>query len=100
MDPVPPLWKGSVRRGWRDTLMSAVALAIIVLVLINFDSHLREEVQLRVSSPSAMIEDTTHGAKNLASGVMDALRGHSLDRAPLLIFVFGAGVLLVFMLKT
>ena len=89
-----------MQRGWRDTLMSAVALAIIVLVLINFDSHLREEVQLRVSSPSAMIEDTTHGAKNVASGVLDALRGHSLDRAPLLMFVFGAGVLLVFMLKT
>ena len=87
-------------RGWRDPLMSAVAIAIIALVLINVDSHLREEVQLHLSSPSAMVEEATHGARGLASGVMDTLRGHSLDRAPLLIFVLGAGVLLIFMLKT
>ena len=80
--------------------MTVAGLVIIVLLMFSFDSRLREEVQLRLSSPSAMVEDTTHGAKNLASGVMDALRGHSLDRAPLLIFVLGAGVLLVFMLKT
>jgi len=80
--------------------MSAVALAIIVLVLLNFDSHLREEVQLRLSSPSAVVDETTHGARSLVSGVMDTLRGHSLDRAPLLIFVCGAGVLLLFMLRT
>jgi len=80
--------------------MSAGALAVILLVLVSFDDRVREQVQLRLSSPSAVVSEAGHGLKSLSSVIMDALREQSLDRAPLLIFVFGAVMLLLFMLKT
>jgi hypothetical protein len=80
--------------------MSAVALAIILMVLVSFDSRVREQVVLRLSSPSAAVSEASDGLKSLTGTVLDAVRAHSLDRAPLLIFVFGAGMLLLFMLRT
>ena len=80
--------------------MSAGALAVILLILVSFDGRVREQVQLRLSSPSAVVSEASHGLKSLSSVIMDALREQSLDRAPLLIFVFGAVMLLLFMLKT
>jgi hypothetical protein len=46
------------------------------------------------------VSEASHGLKNLTDIVLDAMRAQSLDRAPLLIFVFGAGMLLLFMLRT
>lgn len=81
-------------------MMSAAGLAIILLVLLSFDSRVREQVQLRVSSPSGALTDAGHGLKTVMEAVTDAMRDRSLDRAPLLVFVCGAGVLLLFMLRT
>jgi hypothetical protein len=89
-----------VRRAWRDAALSAGALAIIAVLLVSFDSRVREQVEQRLSSPSALVSDTTHGLKSLTAVVTDALREQSLDRAPLLIFVFVAVVLLLFLLRT
>jgi hypothetical protein len=80
--------------------MSAGALVIILLALVSFDPRVREQVDLRLSSPSAAVTDAGHGLQSMTSVVLDALREQSLDRAPLLIFVFGAGVLLLFMLRS
>jgi hypothetical protein len=80
--------------------MSAGALALILTLLVSFDSRVREQVELRLSSPSTVVSDATHGVKSLTAVVMDAIRDQSLDRAPLLIFVFVAGVLLLVMLRT
>jgi hypothetical protein len=89
-----------VRRAWRDAAMSAGALAIILFLLASFNSRVREQVELHLSSPSAMVSDASDGLKSMTNVVLDALREQSLDRAPLLIFVFGACVLLLFMLRT
>ena len=80
--------------------MSAGALGIILLVLVSFDPRVREQVELRLSSPSAVVSEAGHGVKSLTAVVLDAVRERSLDHAPLMIFVFGAGLLLVFMLRT
>ena len=80
--------------------MSAGALTIILMLLVSFDSRVREQVELRLSSPSALVSDARQGLKSLSGVVLDALREQSLDRAPLLIFVCGAVMLLLFMLKT
>lgn len=80
--------------------MSVGALAIILMVLVSFDSRVREQVNLRLSSPSAVVSEASHGLKSMAGIVLGALRAQSLDRAPLLIFVFGAVILFLFMLKT
>ena len=89
-----------MRRAWRDTVMSVGALAIILMVLVSFDPRVREQVNLRLSSPSAVMSEASHGVKSLAGIIPDALRAQSIDRAPLLIFVFGTVVLLLFMLRT
>ena len=81
-------------------MMSAAALVVILVALVSFDDRVREQVQLRLSSPSAVVSEAGNGLKNLSEVVMGALRDQSLDRAPLLIFVFGAVMLLLFMLKT
>jgi len=80
--------------------MSVGALAIILMVLVSFDPRVREQVNLRLSSPSAVMSEASHGVKSLAGIIPDALRAQSIDRAPLLIFVFGTVVLLLFMLRT
>ena len=89
-----------MRRGWRDAVMSIAGLVIVLLVLFNFDSRVREQVQLRLSAPSAMVSDASHTVRNVAGIVTDALREHSLDGTSLLVFVVGAGALLLFMLRT
>ena len=81
-------------------MMSAAALVVILVALVSFDDRVREQVHLRLSSPSAVVAEASNGLKNLSEVVMTALRDQSLDRAPLLIFVFGAVMLLLFMLKT
>jgi hypothetical protein len=80
--------------------MSVAGLVIVLVVLFTFDSRVREQVQLRLSSPSAMASDATRTVKNVAGVVTGALREHSLDRTYLLVFVVGAGALLLFMLRT
>jgi len=81
-------------------VMSIAGLVIVLLVLFNFDSRVREQVQLRLSAPSAMVSDASHTVRNVAAIVTDALREHSLDGTSLLVFVVGAGALLLFMLRT
>ena len=89
-----------MRRGWRDAVMSIAGLVIVLLVLFNFDSRVREQVQLRLSAPSAMVSEASHTVRNVAGVVTGALREHSLDGTSLLVFVVGAGALLLFMLRT
>jgi hypothetical protein len=80
--------------------MSVAGLVIVLVVLFTFDSRVREQVQLRLTSPSAMASDASRAVKNVAGVVTDTLREHSLDRTYLLVFVVGAGALLFFMLRT
>jgi hypothetical protein len=80
--------------------MTAAGLIIILVALVSFDPRVREQVEFRLSSPAAVVTDAGHGLQSMTDVVLDALREQSLDRAPLLIFVFGAGVLLLFMLRT
>jgi hypothetical protein len=89
-----------VRRSWREAVMTAAGLIIILTALVSFDPRVREQVEFRLSSPTAVVTDAGHGLQNMTDVVLDALREQSLDRAPLLIFVFGAGVLLLFMLRS
>ena len=47
--------------------MSVGALAIILMMLVSFDSRVREQVELRMSSPSAMVSDAGHGLKSMTA---------------------------------
>ena len=81
-------------------MMSVAGLVIIVLLMFSFDSRLREEVQLRLSSPTGAVSDAGHSVRNAMEAVSIAMRERSLDGAPLLIFLGGAGLLLLFLLRT
>ena len=89
-----------MRRGWRDAALSAGALALILAVLISFDPRVREQVELRLSSPTAAVSDARHGIKSVADAVFETVREQRLDHTSLVVFVFVAGVLLLFMLRT
>jgi len=80
--------------------MSVAGLVIIVLLMFSFDSRLREEVQRRLSSPTGAVSDTGHGVRSAIEAVSIAMRERSFDGAPLLIFLGGAVVLLLFLLRT
>jgi len=47
-----------------------------------------------------MASDASHTVRNVAAAFTDALREHRLDSTSLLVFVVGAGALLLFMLRT
>jgi len=89
-----------VRRAWRDAAISIAALGIILLVLASFDGRVREQLELRLSSPSAVVSEARNGIKTLTADVLDAVRDQKLDHASLMIFVGGALVLLLFLLRT
>jgi hypothetical protein len=80
--------------------MSAAALGLILAVLISFDSRVREQFELRLSSPTAAFSDARYGIKSVADTVLDTVRTQRLDHTSLIVFVFVAGLLLLFMLRT
>jgi len=80
--------------------MSAAALGLILAVLISFDSRVREQFELRLSSPTVAFSDARHGIKSVADTVLDTVRTQRLDHTSLVVFVFVAGLLLLFMLRT
>jgi hypothetical protein len=81
-------------------VLSVAGLVIIVLLMFTFDSRLREEVQLRLSSPQATLSNAGTSVRNAKEAVSIAMKERSFDGAPVLIFVFGAGALLLFMLRS
>jgi len=80
--------------------MSAGALALILMVLVSFDPRVREQAEQRLSSPTALFQDARHGIKSVTDALFDTVREQLLDHTSLIVFVFVAGVLLLFMLRT
>jgi hypothetical protein len=88
-------------RTFREVLMSVGAVGVLLLTLISFDDRVREQVALRLrSEPTAELARAGREVRNLTSVLVEAARRQSLDRAPVLIFVFAAGVLFFFMIRT
>ena len=89
------------RSAFGEWLMSAGALAIIVLALVAIDDRVREQVSLRWSAtPSSQLSAAGSQVRNLTEVVFEAARDQSIAHAPLLLFGLGATVLVVFMLRT
>jgi hypothetical protein len=89
------------RRVWSDAAMSAGALAILLAVLISIDERVREQVGALVRGTSASTPaDAGHQLREVASVLFDAAQTQSVERAPLMIFVVAATVLVLWMLRT
>ena len=80
--------------------MSVAGVVIIVLLMFSFSSRLREEAQLRLSSPTTALSNTSNGVRSAMGTVRIAMRERSFDGAPVLIFIGGACTLLFFLLRS
>ncbi|HVH27889.1 MAG TPA: hypothetical protein VM818_14065 [Vicinamibacterales bacterium] len=89
-----------MQRSVSDFLMSAAALVTLIVILAAFDGRVREQLMLRMDSPSAQVTGAGVMIRDVAAIVFDAARDQTIEHAPLVIFVAAATVLLLFMLRT
>jgi hypothetical protein len=90
-----------MRRVFREALMSAGTVIILLLVLIAFDDDVRDHVSRRlVANPGVELASAGRQVRDLTTVVAAAARTQSIGHAPLVIFSVAAGVLVLFMLRT
>lgn len=88
-------------RQFREALMSAGTVVIVLLVLVGIDDHVRSELSQRyMSNPTQEIASAGQHARQLTTVIAVAAREQSLAHAPMLIFALAATVLVLFMLRT
>ena len=81
--------------------MSAGTVVILLLVLVAFDSRVREQVSWRVvTHPSVEMVDAGRQLHDSTTVIARAAREQSRGHAPLLIFTLAAAVLVLFLLRT
>ena len=88
----------SFRRAVLDALTSLAALGLLFAILTAVNPELRQQVSRRVNSGQA-ITNTVSSTRNVATGVIRTARFQTIGYASLVLFVGGAGVLVLFMLK-
>jgi hypothetical protein len=90
-----------MRRKSVEILMSIGAVGLILLVLISYDTRVREEASRHwENGPTAELVGVGHQASHMGMAVAQAAKGVGLAGTPVLLFIFGAGVLVLFMVKT
>src|SRR5262245_8581702 len=91
-----------LRRTLYDMSLSVCALTVLLATLVAFDPRVREQVWLTKSGIHASAEMAAAGiqAHGLGTTLVSAAKYQSRQHAPLMIFVFVASVLTLFMLRT
>jgi hypothetical protein len=90
-----------MRRACTHALMSAGAVAVLLLALVVMDDRVREAITVRAATnPSAAIASAGHKAQDLTALLLDVGRDQSRAHAPLLVFSLASAILVVFMLRT
>lgn len=90
-----------MRRGYREALMSAGTVMVLLLVLIAADNRVREQVSLRMfAKPSVELASAGRQVRDFTTVIVEVARDQSLGHAPLLIFSLASAVLVLFMLRT
>jgi hypothetical protein len=90
-----------MRRKLSEIVMSIGAVGLLLLVLISFDSRVREEFSLRwTAGPTAEMTAAGQTAHQLATVIAQSAHEQSRTHTVMLLFVFGAGVLVLFMVRT
>jgi hypothetical protein len=90
-----------MRRKYVEIVMSIGAVGLVLLVLISFDSRVREEASRHwnlglTTEVVGLGQQVTH----MATSVARAGRDVGLSGGPVLLFIFMAGVLVLFMVRT
>jgi hypothetical protein len=90
-----------MRRVFREALMSAGTVALLLLVLVAVDDRVRGELSTRfVAHPSVELAAAGQHARDFTTVIVEVARDQSREHAPLLIFALAATVLVLFMLRT
>ena len=90
-----------MRRAINPTLISGAAMAIVIAALVLFDERVRRSfADLAAGAPSAEFAQAGSTAYRLGSTMMEAMVELSVANAPLMIFVFIAATLMLFMVRT
>ena len=91
-----------MRRTISELLLSACAVAVVLAVLVAFDSRVREQATLLVGGAHASTElvAAQSSARHLAAVVAAVAKDQSEQHAPLMIFICAATALTLFMVRT
>jgi hypothetical protein len=90
-----------MRRKLGEIVLSIGAVGLLLVVLISFDDRVREEVSLswRAGLTTELAMASQH-ARQLGSVIARSAHDQGLAQTPILIFVFAATVLVLFMVRT
>ena len=98
---VTPRPSGRARRAYAEMLLSAGAAAIVVAVLVSMDFRVREQAGVLARSiPAATVAGSVEQARKLGSLLSSVAASQSIDRAPLLVFVSVATILVLYMSRS
>ena len=90
-----------MRRVTNDAMITAGSALALIAGLVMIDANVREQLALRLSSPStATLVATSTGVRDFTTVIWQAARDQTLDHAPLALFTLAAVVLVLFMLRT
>jgi hypothetical protein len=89
---------------WRtctDALISASAVAIVVVAIVAADARVREQAQSMIrTAPSYTVASATQEARNVGSILWRSAMSRSLDHGPVVVFVAAAAVLVLCMVRS
>ena len=90
-----------MRRAFREALMSAGTVVILLLILIAFDGRVRDRVSRRaIGHPTAELASAGRQLGDFTSVIVMVARDQSLGHVQLLVFTLASAVLVLFMLRT
>ena len=92
-----------MRRAISDGLLSAFALALLLVLLMAFDGRVREQVRMQFdSSARASSEVASVGVqgRELVNVLIESAKFQSRQHRPLMLVVLAGTVLTIFMLRT
>jgi hypothetical protein len=83
---------------FRDTVMSIVGVAMVLVMVMFVDNTVRQDVvDIIHEPPAAMLDDASSRTQDVMSTFAAAMRGASTEQTVLLMFVASAAVLTFYM---
>jgi hypothetical protein len=89
-----------MRRAFGDALISIVALALLLAMLVSVDPRVRDQLSSAAGNPGASVSTVTRQVRDIGRVAWGAAEDQSLANAPMVVFALAATVLVVFMLRT
>ena len=90
-----------MRRSFREALLSAGSVVILLMVLIAADDRVRDQISRHaVARPSETVVSAGQEVRDFTTAIVQTARAESFGHTQLLVFALAAGVLTVFMLRT